>query len=483
MIADFRIRNAERRFASADCGLRIADFRRTALVPCPLSPVSSLNPEPRTLNPSRRRGVSIVEVLFAILITTVGLFGAIAVFPFASAQARRSRIFDMMAVAGRSAFHDFDARGMRRPEMWIAWNNQVGTPSFVSATTLSSPPYTVPGVGTFPVAGQYYCIDPRMIAAHTSIAQPNNQPVLFNNQNPTGGVGGACVQNFPYTAATFPLWNYQPGFIRRITLRQQGTNPLLPSYNVPMSLPQANAIFMTGDDLAYERSDKDKSRPANQSVTALDPNLPVSSSNPWGSRQTDGNICWIATLTPKFDISGLPSDEYILSIVMFHERPNDLQTITTTDSTGAVVMSSRERLVSGEWQDPAAATGGEMRLRWPDTAEELKIRPHDWVLVSGARLIGPPNLPAPGVAVFLHRWYRVADCDANASEALDAQGNPITPAANEMYLTLMGQDWNTGFSGTGTPSSAGRIPVSVTVLQGAFAVFEKTVRLDYGSSF
>ena len=36
----------------------------------------------------RRRGVSILEVLFAILVTTIGLLGALAVFPVASAMAR-----------------------------------------------------------------------------------------------------------------------------------------------------------------------------------------------------------------------------------------------------------------------------------------------------------------------------------------------------------------------------------------------------------
>src|SRR3954454_20687500 len=78
-----------------------------------------------------RRAVTIIEVLFAILVATVGVFSVIAIFPFASSQAKRARLNDMFAVAGRSAFHDFDARGMRIPDHLMAYDP--GTPPNVSA--------------------------------------------------------------------------------------------------------------------------------------------------------------------------------------------------------------------------------------------------------------------------------------------------------------------------------------------------------------
>src|ERR1044072_289059 len=77
-----------------------------------------------TWNHRRRRpGVTILEVLFAILVTTVGLLGAVALFPVASAYARKARINDAAAYGGMTAFHEFDTRGMRRPDMWVGWNN------------------------------------------------------------------------------------------------------------------------------------------------------------------------------------------------------------------------------------------------------------------------------------------------------------------------------------------------------------------------
>ena len=44
-----------------------------------------------------RAGVSIIEVVFAILITSIGLLGAIALFPVALAQARKGLQYDAAA--------------------------------------------------------------------------------------------------------------------------------------------------------------------------------------------------------------------------------------------------------------------------------------------------------------------------------------------------------------------------------------------------
>ena len=87
-----------------------------------------MNLELGTLNRrrARRPGVSILEVMFAILVTVVGLFGAVAVFPAASAMARRGRVNDAAAAAGRSAVRDFDVRGMRRPSTWWGFAGYTG---------------------------------------------------------------------------------------------------------------------------------------------------------------------------------------------------------------------------------------------------------------------------------------------------------------------------------------------------------------------
>jgi len=410
------------------------------------------------------------------MVTTVGLFGAIAVFPFASAQARRSRIFDMLAAAGRSAFHDFDARGMRRPDMWVAWDQSPGAPAsqgFMPAMSVSNKQIA-----------ESYCIDPRMIAAHTTYVGgvPKLLPIVSSSGNP----GGQCVQYFPYVEPYVdgnnngfmdgsesmvdlngnggfdpPQFNplgktFDSSLMRRITLRQTGNSTLLPSYNTPMSLAQANAIFKIDDDLTYDRPESDKSLAATQSATAIN-----GVANTWGRRQTDGKISWLATLVPKFDISGLPSDEYTLSVVMLYDRPNDLD----------ILDNKKERVVNGVWQS-AGATGGEIYLTGTDI-EQLKVRPNDWVMVSGSYYVSQLS-----AYVTRFQWYRISDCDPE----------PVAVAppgvGYELYATLIGQDWNMSFlsppAGVGG-SAPGK--VRVTIVAGAFAVYEKTVRLDYGSAF
>jgi hypothetical protein len=395
----------------------------------------------------RRPGVSIVEVLFAILITTVGLFGAIAVFPFASAQARRSRIYDMMAVAGRSSFHDFDARGMRRPDMWIAWNESTNQfmPAFTVATQLES-----------------FCIDPRMIAAHTNYisGSPQLHPTLAPdpvNLGTLSSPGGRCVQNFPYAAVGTS--GAVPGAMRRITLRQTGNSAVLTSYNTPMSRQQADAIFRIDDDLSYNRPEEDKSLPATQVVSSL-PNAPV---NAWGRRQADGQISWLATVVPKIDISGVRSDEYTLSLVMLFERANDLERVDYIPPTPPNPWPLRERMIEGEWQGPGI-TGGEILLEAPGE-DQLKLKPNDWVMVSGIYNVG-------GTPVARYQWYRVSDCD------MDAESN-ASHGHYHKYATLIGQDWNMNFNRLN--ANVGQ--VYVTIIEGAFAVYEKTIRLDYGSTY
>src|SRR4029079_17392160 len=115
--------------------------------------------------------------------------------------------------------------------------------------------------------------------------------------------------------------------------------------------------------------------------------------NLWLKRQAEGKISWIATLVPKYDISGQQSDQYTLSVVMLHDRPNDLSMMDT----------QKERTVLGDWQNPIAATGGEIRLTAYDP-ELLKLRPNDWVMVSGTYIWNSKPISR-------FQWYRVTECD------------------------------------------------------------------------
>jgi hypothetical protein len=432
-----------------------------------------LHPSSFILHPPRRRrrGVTIIEVLFAILITTVGLFSALAIFPFASAQARRARLNDMMAVAGRSAFHSFDVRGMRRPDRWLAWDPNVppaglGLPpgAFVNLFPGSTSPSTLQPFESI-------CIDPRLIAVNTLFSGkqilapaaqniqwfPYFEPADLNNS----GAIDPVQQQHP-TVGGFPVnannQQFDTSSMRRITLFSGNT--ALPA----MTLFQANSIFVSTDDLSYDRPEDDKSKPANQSTILLQ-SAAAGSTTEWAKRNSEGQLSWIATLVPQFDVSGAPNDNYTLSIVMIHGR------------TDPAVDKYQERVVYGQLVGGGTG-GGEIVLASKDP-EQLKLKPNDWVMLSGTKFFIPPLAsPPPGLkSISRFQWYRVSDCDPE----------PEYDDASTLYglnATLIGADWNSDyFQAIPVPTIPGATTVRVTIVEGAHAVYEKTIRLEYGSAF
>lgn len=206
-----------------------------------------------------RRGVSLLEVMFAIVVTTIGLLGALALLPVASSQAKKGRVNDVVAVLAPTAVHEFDTRGWRQTANWRAWNPVAG----------AWQPYA-------PQFGESICIDPRFIAAN---------------------------QATPVPASVFPHITAGAGEVRmrRLTLNRGD--------GLPMSNLLADSLFVFGDDLVYDRPD-------DNSLT------PVQKWDGTNRRQTAGEYSWLATLAPKIDrYSTSLNKYYVLSVVIFHQRP------------------------------------------------------------------------------------------------------------------------------------------------------------------
>ena len=382
--------------------MRIDDFRLQSAV---LRIVSKPKAESGKPKLSRgRRGVSILEVLFAILVTVIGLLGVVAIFPVASMMARKGRMKDAVSVASMTAIHQFDTQGMRRDAGWMEWDSTTST--WVTYTH---------------VFGRSVCIDPRMLAAPAT----------------TGSEARASV--FPYQSGALPPYEPQ---MRRITLN--GGSGV-------MGKLQADTLFTFEDDLNYDRP-PDRSLEPGQIFDEL-PSMPGTPSE----RQSEGHMSWMATLVPKVDRYSLTTDgQYVLSIVVFFDRPADLDVNDPDNSQGRVLGVSTPLAGGG-------VTGGEVLLTASSEAE-LKIRPDDWIMLAGSFRHAVDNPAGSGnpryIGVF--RWYRVVDCEPQATFN-------TTTSNWERYVTLYGQDWDSSLMATS---------LRAVVVDGVVGVYEKTVTLE-----
>lgn len=385
-----------------------------------------------------KRGVTILEVLFSILITSIGILGSIAVFVVVGTQQKRATVNDVAGASGRSAVHDFDTRGMRRPDKWVGWPVPWNVPPVGPPPALQAE--FVPKMANLP-RGTSFCLDPQMIALNASLPAESSL--------------------FPYV----PRLNAADPRMFRISLHHG--KPLMDGQgnrvDPRMSLAQANSLFSFNDDLDYLRPGEDDTTSIGIPNDRSLPPIQDFTRYP-KQRQTKGNFSWIATLVPKVELySGQVSDEYVLSVVVFSQRA------IYQNCLGDGMI---ERVVDAQFQDDGS-TGGEILLhaRNGATSDTLKLRRNDWVLVSANQVLGNRFVPR-------FQWYRVT----NATSPPEL-GNtlPFTTPGLEIYATLIGPDWNTGTVHPRFPNARGA--VEVTLVQGVVAVYEKTMRLDVGSTF
>lgn len=353
---------------------------------------------------STQQGVSILEVLFAILISAIGLMGAIAVFPAAMSQTRRGQQTDAAAVLGPSVWHKFEASGMRQATRWLYYNAG-------AYQTVGNPDGSIA-----------YCIDPRFIV---------------HNQNDTN------ANYFPYGDTNSRM--------ARVTL-----NNGVSGSTAQMNGLLADLNFSAEDDLAYDRF-TDTLNNVDSTNHAASKFL-MDASGGGVKRQSNGHLSWMATLSPKLDRMPLPNgsieDRYVLSIVVFYDRPAQMDSDVYPQSDWYLDVN-----MSGTYG--GGIGGGDMRLSDSNSSlaadereRRIKIHRDQWVMLYSYTQKQAQNGGNQRL-VPLCRWYRVVDADA-----------PDT-SAYTVDVTLSGADWeNTGQT------------VRAAVAQGVVAVYEKTISLE-----
>lgn len=380
----------------------------------------------------KRPGVTILEVLFAVMVATIGLLGALAVFPVASSQARRGQIADQVASGGDMAVHAFDTMGMRRPDKWIWWDaNTSGIYSYATPT-----PVPLDALNNSARGRESLLIDP-----------------MFWADNYSGNVLAANASIFPSVYTINSTSITPPFFMRRLTLNS--------GMGGPMTRVQAEQLFRIEDLLAWVRPGN-QAAPAQQIFTDLNGAAQGLNVNP-GKRQDEGRLTWMAMLVPKLNRQTqlYATDEYTLSIIIMERRPNTL-TLGNVDTSANLSLNPAEFL--SEWfLNPVPAAnflsggiqGGDVVVSASAPGFLTPIKRNSWVMLSTTHSVALDNQMGNYNAPFAqHRWYRVIE----ASE--------VDTSTNQMNLTLLGADWTVGGAN------------QVTVVPGVIGVFEKTIRLE-----
>lgn len=421
------------------------------------------------------RGVTLLEVMFAIGIVAVGLLGVLIIVPLAGLRSTQGAIADSADRIGRSAIRAFDVYQMRRPDAWAQ----------LYPGSLNYYPYPEnPQTGLQPSSwpSPYwpnqampwqcgFCIDPIYLASNTT--------------NPaTPG-----IQRFPYFApSNLPT----PGtpWMLRVSLRTRPgaiDTSTMPNPVPAMTISQAEQLFLGGDDLVFQLP-SDRTLPSQQVFhgfwrastnysmgTYCQPTV----ANGWGyrvtsagtsgssepapwptvlgatimdgtvtwecrplvKRQWEGKFSWLATVVPKRNYD---SDTYVLSIVVFHRRDLALDA---------------ERMINVAFNSNGY-NGGDVVLQ-AAAADDLKMKEGEWLMLAGTDSDVVPYQ-------YYFHWYRIQTADAGPEE--------VSTGVWERHLTLFGADW------PGQDWATPVIDVCKAVwTPGVVAVYEKTIRLETSS--
>ncbi len=400
----------------------------------------------RHSNHPARRGITLIEILFAIGIVVIGVFGIMAILLLAGARARQAIDASQVAASGRQAIGQIAVRGWQRADMVLLLTPSTGWQPLSAVVAWRQNPATVAQFRQVFLDGRIsYCLDPLLVARSLASSQPMRV--------------GSPESRFPYRSPPSRQAPYPPMMLTMP--RATVTTTVGVVQPIPPAIAERTTTLL--DDLKFDA-------PADRTLLPRQVFDRIIPGGPALRRANHGNFSWFATVTPGLDMTGISDDgeptrlDYVLSVVVLKDRVPPYRT-----STGAVVESERqvqvERLLGN------GHGGGTVSLIG-QSAAELAVRRGNWVMLSGICLV--PYVPPPGSApgaggapqrIGFHTWYRVIGrTDPVRDTTLSA------PNQWRRQLTLEGPDWPLSRIVPGT--------MWLTIVDNAVSVSSKTFRFE-----
>ncbi len=447
-------------------------------------PASGLRPPA-----SPRRGISLLEVLVAVFVLTLGLMGIAMVIPAGQVLMADAARADRATACGRAALNDVQVRRWHNPGLW--W--QKWWPS--TGVTATRPALVNGGL----LYGETYFLDPRFFVYGSNTSKDS-------------------IRNFPYSAhpeREFALYGSAPRFWpNRARARRVGfsiTEPLADR----LTTWADELIFSLGEDGGRPRQMYtwlDVASPTNPSEDSAFPVLPSDEFDITGKlpqhSSDQGRLTWSVMITPivplayrYYDLDGDPLTpkepridwdliglwdhdggagtlpvplvpparitRYEISIVVFYKRDFYCPEGSSDPTTDELRLNPdlevvRERSVYAQLFGGGIG-GGDVLLFVPDGDASrppgyLDVKKDDWIMLKGldrAGYVGPPNRACIPTCPTVCKWYRVVGVDDLETGMPfpnpEDTSNPLT--GRQRYVTLAGPDWEVdttapaGFSG------------------------------------